>query len=217
MNRGLLILCFFGSVWLAYAQAENPIRATITEDTTNRGTQIVLENGSTVALTAVTFTSATQRFPPGIDSAVRIGGQDLKPGKKLRMTFAGDYQAARMGLGAAVLADGRTFGDPALIEAILARRRATLEALGIVLQHLPANAPVGPVLPLFRSYKAEQVSGVHDGAVLTAIANVNLFIERTVQTMTGELPGAIVMDITTMLRNWQTELDRSLPSLIASH
>ena len=57
------------------------------------------------------------------------------------MSFAGVYPAGQIQLGATILADGETFGDPAQVQAILARRRATLKALSIVIKHFPTGAP----------------------------------------------------------------------------
>jgi hypothetical protein len=48
-----------------------------------------------------------------------------------------------------------------------------------------------------------------------ALQNVDSTIEREMQKMTGEMSGTILMDIAAMLRDWQTDLNRSLPSLIA--
>jgi beta-lactamase regulating signal transducer with metallopeptidase domain len=197
------------------AQSEIPVRAIITEDTMNHRTRVVLQNDATVAVTAIALTGEIPTLP-AFDSVARFGlHKELEPGRNFRMTLGGDYQAGAMQVAGAILSDGRTFGDAALVEAILARRRATLEAVGIVLEHLPTNPPPGPLLPVFRSYRGVQARATTDNAVHTALANVNFAIEGKMQKMTGEPADAIIMDITTMLRDWQTDLNRSLPSLNA--
>jgi len=81
---------------------------------------------------------------------------EVEPGKQTTIGFNLTHPAP-LEFKAAILADGKTFGDPAMIEMILARRRAMLQALGIILQHLP---------PAGRSYKVEQLRGLaNDGPV----------------------------------------------------
>jgi hypothetical protein len=237
MKHGLLVFCWFGPIGLAYAQSANPIKATIAE-TANGRTEAVLENNSTVVLTAVAFSSNSaeglktlggdvQQAVPGkiravipvyCDSAVQQW-KEVEPGQRARIGFGSVYRSAELDLKAAILADGRTFGDAALIEAMLARRRATLEGLEIILRHLPTTVTgiTSPtqLLQLFRSCRQEQLKGLQiNDPVQIAVINANLIMERKLKIMTGP-PDSAVTAITTMLRDWQTSLSRSLPNLIA--
>ncbi len=196
-----------------FAQPEIPVEAFITAGA--NGTRVVIQNDATVAVTAVALTGEIPTLP-AFDSVARLAlHKELEPGQKFRINFGSGYQTGAIQVAAAILSDGRTFGDAALIGAILSRRQATLEAVGIVLQHLPTNAPTGPLLPVFRSYWGVQVRATTDSAVHMALQNVDSTIEREMQKMTGEMSGTILMDIAAMLRDWQTDLNRSLPSLIA--
>ena len=144
MRIRLPILCGLVSVGLAYAQAGNPIKLTVAEDPKNPGSTLtVLENASKAALTAVTLVGAGQGSR-SFDSATRLGiASEVKPGDKYTIGVPGVYPPGQIQLAATILADGETFGDPAQIEAILERRRATLKALPIVIKHFPTRAPSG--------------------------------------------------------------------------
>jgi hypothetical protein len=179
-------------------------------------TLTVVKNNSNTALTALSLSGMTRPFPPGpgFDSVVRIGGpaSEIKPGGQYRISFQGVYPPGQIQLGAAILADGETFGDPAQIQAILARRRATSQALDIVIQGFPADAP-GELMQVLRASQAAETKGVRDGALLTAIANVNLTIQRSAQAMTGEPSATILFQLANMLRQWKFDLTNSLPIL----
>ena len=200
---------------LASAQQPNPVKVTMTEFG-NGGVRVVIENDSTTNLTAVAFYEPGHASPYLNDAATRQW-HEVEPGKQTTIGFNLTLPAP-LEFKAAVLADGETFGDANTIEMILAKRRAMLQALGIILQHLPpagngATAPT-PLVPVFRSYKAEQLKGLsNDDPVRTAIVNANLVMERKMQTLTGESPDVIIAAVVAMLRDWQTSLSHSLPSL----
>jgi len=203
---------------LVCAETANPIKVTMT-GAPNGVVKVLIENDSTTNLTAVAFSEPGHAYPYLNDAATRQW-HEVEPGKQTIIGFNLTLPAP-LEFKAAVLADGETFGDTGMIEMILAKRRAMLQALGIVLQHLPlagngATAPT-PLLPLFRSYKAEQLKGLsNDDPVRTAIINANLLMERKMQALTGESSDAIITAVVAMLRDWQTSLSHSLPSLSAA-
>jgi hypothetical protein len=214
MKYGLF--CWFGCIGLAYAQSANPIKITIT-DASHGGTKVVIENDSTSVLTAIAFSSPAEPMPHLMDSAIQQW-REVAPGKSSNMDFGTARPSPGLEFNAAILADGRTFGDAATVQAFLAKRRATLQGLGIILQHLPTAGTTqpGPVIPLFRTYKAEQLKGLQNNdPVQIAIINANMWMERKMQMMTGELPDSIITEITAMLSDWQAALARSVPSLSA--
>ena len=147
-------------------------------------------------------------------------GKEVEPGHRASITFGNVYRSLELELKAAILADGRTFGDAALIEAMLARRRTTLEGLAIILRHLPTSVPgitsPAQLLQLIRSSKQEQLKGLQiNDPVQLAVINANLIMERKLKTTTDP-PDSAFRVITTMLRDWQRSISLSLPSLIAA-
>jgi len=210
-----LLICGLLSFGLAIAQTEIPITVTAGADPHNPGsTMVVVKNGSNAALTAVALSGTGRPFPPGFDSVARIGaaGGEVERGGQYRIGLLGVTAAGQIQLGAAILNDGKTFGDPAQIQAILARREATLQALGIVIQRFPASAS-GSLMDVLRASQASEMNGVKDNAVRTAIANVNLTVQRSAQAMTGENYAAILAKLLDMLFQWRNEVTGSLPGL----
>lgn len=202
------------AVGLGYSQSSMPIKVTLT-DAANGGTKVVIENDSTSALTAVAISSPGEPFPHLMDSAIQQW-HATDPGKSANIGFGNPRPTPPLEFRAAILADGRTFGDPAMIQALLAKRRATLQALAIMLQHFPVAGatPPGPLIPVFRSYKEQQLNGLAvSDPVRTAVINANGWMERQMQMMAGETPEAIITATTALLRDWQTALSHSLPSL----
>jgi hypothetical protein len=175
---------------------------------------VVVKNGSSAVLTAVALAGTGRPFPPGFDSVARIGGptEGVKPGGQFRIGLVGVNAAEQIQLGAAILNNGETFGDAAQIQALLARRKATLQALGIVIQGFPASAN-GSLMQVLRASQNTEINGVKDNAVRTAIANVNLTVQRSAQAMTGDNYAAILANLLDMLMQWRNEVTGSLPIL----
>jgi len=213
MKYGLMVLCYIGFIGLAYTQSADPIKVTMTKGPRGE-TNIVFENNSNVMLTAVALSTANSDLHVS-DSAIKHWDA-IQPGQQGKMVYS--ERSENIEFKAAIFGDGTTFGDQAAIHEMLLQRRATLDGLGIILQHLPIDAkgstPPTPMLPLFGRYRTEQLDIVkNDNQMRAAIINVNLIIQRQVQKMAGELPDTIIAAITTMLRDWQAALSNSLPSL----
>ena len=210
MKSRLHLLFFLGT--LALAQPPNPIHVTLSP--ARNGVKAVIQNDSNVNLTAIAFTSPTAPAPYFFDSAVKRWFE-VQPGHQTNIGLGSETTGVEFK--AAILADGRTFGDPTLIQAILAKRRATSQALDRILQHLPTTAAPGPLIPLFRSYRDQQTEGLPDNdPIKIAIVNANMVMERQMKDLTGDTPDAIIATVTTLLRDWRTDLNQSLPNFASA-
>jgi hypothetical protein len=212
MKYGLIVLCYFGFWAQANAQSADPIKVTVNENA-NGSINVAIQNTSTAMLTAFALSTGAPHCMIG-DSVID-GWVGIKPGQGGSLAFLARYVNAE--LKAAIFADGRTFGDEAVIHEILMRRRATLDVLGIIFQQLPAaGTPPMPLIPFFDSHRDRQLKDLrNDDPAWFAIMNAYTIVERQIQEMAGELPDSIIAKVATMLLSWQTDLNNSLPSLAA--
>jgi len=212
MKYGLIVLCCFGFWARANAQPADPIEVTVNENA-NGSINLAIRNTSTVMLTAFAISTGAPHCMIG-DSVID-GWTGIGPGQDGSLASLARYVNAE--LKAAIFADGSTFGDEAVIHEILMRRRATLDALGIILEQLPAaGTPPMPLIPLFNSYRDKQLKDLrYDDPAYYAIMNAYTKVERQIEEMAGELPDSISIKVATMLLGWQTDLNNSLPRLAA--
>jgi hypothetical protein len=178
----------------------------------------VIHNNSRAAITLIAFVvdlASTKTRYDYFDAAVRQG-TPVEPGADARFNFQNGGRPAEAQFRCAIFADGATYGESACLESALKRRRETFAGLEIVVQQLsqedlPRVVMCEQLKRLLSSCEFNPPADVDEG-LRTAIANINLWVERKFlcKRPAGEhSEQLIVAEIVAILKVWHDELAKS--------